>query len=166
MAETKTLDDFLQLCVWDLAAGARLLARRTPAVADKADEPALRHSLGQLRSEAETCADRLFATTGERSGPENLWMAGILDDAERDTRTLPVGPLLDLAIVGAIRKALQAQRASLDTAQVVARQLADSAAIATLMSCREATEARDRALFDLLGPLARTAGGAAGPGGA
>ena len=45
-------------------------------------------------------------------------MAGIADDARRDTKSVEKGPLLDAAIVGAIRKAKAAQIVSYDTAIV------------------------------------------------
>jgi hypothetical protein len=157
MSSPEDLDQFLQLCMWDIAAGARQLYRRLPGVAEHAEDAGLQLVLSELASVAGMCADRLFMTGGKHSGPDNLWMAGILDDAERDTRTIAPGPLLDLAIVGAVRKALQAKLASIDTAHATARALEDSTSGAALKLSRAEAEVHDRELADLLDRLAAQA---------
>jgi ferritin-like metal-binding protein YciE len=83
-------------------------------------------------------------------------MAGILDDAERDTRATQPGRLLDIALVGAIRKAKAAEIVSSETAMALAEALSD-ATIATAVSANRAEEiATDRALKDVLVRLARS----------
>ena len=163
MSSPENLDDFLQLCMWDVAAGARQLVRRLPELAQHAESSALQLTLHEMASVAGMCADRLFMSGGKHSGPDNLWMAGILDDADRDTQMIDHGPLLDLAIVGAVRKALQAKLAATETARAAARALKDSSTTAALQLSQAAAEVHDRRLADLLDDLSEDAV-AMGPG--
>lgn len=158
MTDPRTLEDLRDLCLWDLAEAARLAARRLPAVAKQAADPGLRRDLNAMAAEMAGRADRLSHAGGQSEGPPNLWMAGMLDDAERDTRTIAEGAKRDIAITGAARKMLLAERASLDTALVVARCVADTGALAVLASCRKEGIDRDANLERVLNELAQQGG--------
>lgn len=122
MSKTGSRAALLQVCIQDLYAGRRRAAKRLGRIASHAG-PALTSAIDKI---ARCCAKE--AVSFERSdcdlnGPDNIWMTGILDDAERDTRSVEAGPLLDIALIGAVRKALAADFVSLETALVLARQL-------------------------------------------
>lgn len=75
----------LHAAVADLHAGKLDAAERLPTLADKAGPelaPALRAEAGRANVQGQ----RLAALGVSPDGPENLWISGILDDAERDAR--------------------------------------------------------------------------------
>lgn len=123
MARTASRDDLLQVCIQDLYAARVLGAQRLGAVSAAAG-PVLARLVARLQRELAGEAEQLERSGTDLAGPENLWMAGIMDDAERDTRSIAPGALLDTAIVGAVRKAIAADAVSLETAVVLARALA------------------------------------------
>jgi ferritin-like metal-binding protein YciE len=77
-------------------------------------------------------------------------MAGVADDARRDTKSVEKGPLLDAAIIGAIRKAKAAQIVSYDTAVAVAATLQKADISETLKTIRKAAVSIDRRLARML----------------
>jgi ferritin-like metal-binding protein YciE len=85
----------------------------------------------------------------EIDGAPNIWLRAILDDADRDTENVEKGNLLDIALVGAIRKAKQAERVSYETAMALAANLG-GADTATLEATRDEEAAADGALADCL----------------
>ena len=100
-------------------------------------------------------ARRLEGVASDLSGPANLWIAGILDDAERDARSHQPGSVLDVALVGAVRKAKAAEAVSSETAIALARA-SGAAAIGEAAAANHAEEvATDGALRDLLDALTR-----------
>lgn len=136
MVKTKSKDELLHVCVQDLYAGRTLAATKLPTVASAAGEGLCALVQAMQQQYAEEAAQ--FERTGyDLDGPENLWMAGIMDDAERDTRTIARGLLLDIAIIGAVRKALAADAVSLETAVVVAHSLGEESLGNLLRSMRE-----------------------------
>jgi ferritin-like metal-binding protein YciE len=153
MTRTGSRAALLLVSVQDLHAGQAMLADRLPALAAAARDEALRALLEAQVGAARAAAARLAATGTDVSGPENLWMAGILDDAERDTRSHQPGPLLDVALVGAVRKALAAQIVSDETAVALAEALGDDAVRAAVAAAREAERTADRALAERLAAL-------------
>lgn len=99
--------------VQDLHAGFTDQAKRLPL---DARDPQL---VQILRDERETSARRatdLIHVGLNPVGPANLWMKGVLDDAERDVKSTEPGALLDIALAGAIRKGKVAEVAACDTA--------------------------------------------------
>jgi hypothetical protein len=84
------------------------------------------------------------------AGDPNLWMAGIIDDAERDTRSIEPGALLDTALIGAVRKAVAADAVSLETALALANAQAMRTVAEQLEAMRDRAGATDRALCGLL----------------
>lgn len=134
--------ELFELCVQDHCAAARLAAKHLPTVAAAAGED-LAPLVTRVAEEFAARPDAFARTVESLDGPENLWMAGVTDDALRDTRTIDKGPLLDIAIVGAVRKALGADEVSLETAIGLARALDRAEDEASLTAMRE----RDRSLL-------------------
>lgn len=160
MADVDSLDQLLTDCVQDLAMGERASLDRWGALQDAAG-PELAAALRQHRTETQAQLHRLERIAAElrveASGPQNLWMAGMLDDATRDTRTVAPGPLLDLALVGAWRKMEVAEAASYDTAAAVARALGREDHARAFAAGAEEERRQDRRLLDLLPGLAAAA---------
>jgi ferritin-like metal-binding protein YciE len=156
MTRTASHAALLRIALQDLHAGKVLLERRLPGLRDAASTPALGEEIVRLIAEAGTQAARLAALGLDTDAPKNLWMTGILDDADRDADSHQSGPILDIALVGAVRKAMAAQIVSSETASALAEQagLADVAAATNANHGEEtAADARLRALL-----MALTAG--------
>lgn len=156
MSDTADAASLLRVAIQDLCRGKRLLERRLPAVAGAAAAPALAELLAGEAVRAGAQAER-WAAAGARAdgeGPENLWVAGMLDDAERDARTTARGRWRDVALVGAARKMMAAQIVSNETAAALADRL-ELPALAEAARANRADEvAADRALAALLASLA------------
>ena len=122
MSETKTQSELLQACIQDLYAARQVAVERIPCIIGEAGA-----DLAKLLSDlVETYRDeaRQFEGTDiSLDGPENIWMAGVMDDGERDTRSIVAGALLDTALIGAVRKGVAADSVSLETAIAVANSL-------------------------------------------
>lgn len=154
MGRTNTREALFTSCVQDLHAGELLLVERLPEILDYADDPPLRDILNAQITQSRLQAERLRASGEDVAGPPNLWMAGILDDAHRDTQSIVAGPLLDVALIGAIRKAKAAEIVSYETAVATAEALGDpGAAICTAILQEERTA--DAALHARLIALSR-----------
>ena len=67
-----------------------------------------------------------------------------------DAATIAAGPLRDIAITGALRKAKQSERVSYETALALADLLGLDEAAATLTTIRDEEQAADEALADIL----------------
>lgn len=128
MSKTGTREELFTACIQDLHAGERLLIERLPGVVEHVRDAKLRELLEKQVDQSESQAERLRAAGEDVDGPPNLWMAGILDDAERDTRSIVAGPLLDVALIGAIRKAKASEIVSYETAVATAEALRNPAA--------------------------------------
>jgi len=141
-------DALFTTCLQDLAAGERMLADALPGIADGAADETLQVL---LLAHVAACRDSVagLSTYGrDLDGPENVWMAGICDDARRDSATTAHGALLDTALIGAIRKATAARSVSYDTAIAMTDVLAiDPAA---LRDAKARSAALDQALLALL----------------
>lgn len=110
----------LHVCLQDLHAGKRLLIERLPALAEAAADPGLRAVIEQDHANACRQAARLDGLGDLSGAPRNLWMNGILDDADRDAKTHQPGTILDTALDGALRKAKAAEIVSTETALALA----------------------------------------------
>lgn len=151
MAQTASLAALLHVAVQDLHAAKAAQVMRLGGIAEAARDLRLIEVLAAEVVRAAGQRDRLAAIGGE-GGPANLWIAGILDDAERDARSHQPGVIRDIALVGAIRKAKAAEIVSSDTAVSLARSKAP-AAIATLEANRAEEVASDHVLRNLLAAL-------------
>lgn len=149
MSKTATEQELLQACIQDLYAARRLAAERLSCVAGQATTE-LAAAIEKLRQDYAREAEQLDETGLAQGGPDNLWMAGILDDAERDTRSIKQGQLLDTALIGAVRKAVAADGMSLETAVEVARSLGNAHVQTLAETLRKRSSHADDTLRDLL----------------
>lgn len=158
MTRTTTPPELLMDCLYDLWDGERLLCARLETIREHAADPGLAACLVEIRSQAECDMATLKEAIRGLDVPEpdtpNIWMEGILNDARRDTQSIARGPLLDAAIVGAVRKALVAAKVSYETAIAVAQNqgLWDTALM--LFRLCAARQDRDDELSELLARLA------------
>jgi ferritin-like metal-binding protein YciE len=146
MAKTSTAPALLHVALQDIHAGKAAQADRLPAIASKCSDPAL---VALVRAEAERAhaqAERIRGAGVDIEGPENLWMTGILDDAERDTRATEHGRLLDVALIGALRKGKAAEIVSSETAIALAREIGDDALLAVASANHAEENESDRLL--------------------
>lgn len=146
MTLTASKPALLHVAMQDLYAGKMLLAKRMPALRDAVSDPALVAILESEIVRAGDQAGRLRAAAADLEGPANLWMTGILDDADRDARSHQPGAVLDIALVGALRKAKAAEIVSSDTAVALARDGGQTELLTALAANREEEIACDRAL--------------------
>jgi ferritin-like metal-binding protein YciE len=157
MAEVDSLEALVIDCLQDLAIGERASLDRWGALQGAAGRD-LAEALRQHRTETQGQLHRLERIAAELrvepSGPENLWMAGMLADAERDAATVTPGPLLDTALVGAWRKVEGAEAASYDTAAAVARALGREDHARAFAAGAEEERRQDQRLLALLPALA------------
>jgi ferritin-like metal-binding protein YciE len=154
MTSIASTASLLQAAVQDLHAGKADAATRLLSLAGHATDPELAELLGREAGRAGEQAQRIAGTGVDGEGPHNLWMAGILDDAERDTRQTQPGRLLDIALIGAVRKAKAAEIVSSETAIALAEALADEPLAAVVRANHGEEIATDRALKAMLERLA------------
>jgi len=153
MSQTATKEDLLQACVQDLHAARQVAVERLPGIIGHSG-PELARLLEDL---VETYADqaRQFEETDvSLEGPENIWMAGVMDDGERDTRSIAPGALLDTALIGAVRKGVAADSVSLETLVAVAQALRRDEIAALAQRMRERSGDHDARLAALLQEIA------------
>ena len=153
MTRTASAASLLHAAVQDLHAAKRLQVERLPKIAEAAGEE-LGRLIGEEIARAAEQARRIEAAEVDTAGPANLWMAGILDDAERDSTSHQAGRLRDIALVGALRKGKAAEIVSSETALALAEETGDSALAEVVRANREEEIATDRALKALLAALA------------
>jgi ferritin-like metal-binding protein YciE len=149
MSKTASERELLQACIQDLYAGRRLAAERLGCVAGQATTE-LAAAIESLRHDYAQEAEQLDETGLAQGGPDNVWMAGIFDDADRDTRSVKQGKLLDTALIGAVRKAVAADGVSLETAVEVARSLGNADVQKLAEALRQRSMEADKTLRDLL----------------
>ena len=143
-------EDLLAVCLQDLADGYRQISDRMGALVEASQSLQLRSALSAVESGAAVRLRRLKALDYSLDGAENLWMAGIVADACRDIRTIATGHLLDIALIGAVRKALAAEEVSTETALVVADRLSKRDVVDTLRRNAEQLSSEDSRLQRLL----------------
>ena len=160
MSSTDTLEKLLIACVQDLYAGAILMAERLPKLVLSVDDAALRSLLQEQIEQSHAQADALQQTGWDTNGPANLWMKGILKDAKRDSKSIAPGPLLDTALIGAIRKGFAAEIVSYETAVAVADALGERGVRDAATRNSSQRQAADHALREMLAPLTARAGAA------
>ncbi|HVF94271.1 MAG TPA: DUF892 family protein [Sphingomonas sp.] len=153
MTKTSSKAALLHICLQDLHAGKVLLVERLPALAEASRDPALATLLSTETARASDAMARLAEAGGDMAGPANLWMTGILDDADRDADSHEPGLLLDVALIGAVRKAKAAEIVSSETAIALAGAIGDIAIAAAVTADRDDEIATDRALADRLAAL-------------
>ncbi|MCC2978925.1 DUF892 family protein [Sphingomonas sp. IC4-52] len=154
MSLTASRAALLHVALQDLRAGKQLLIERLLPLAETASDPSLQDVIERDRANARRHAARLDGIADLAGAPANLWMSGILDDAERDARSHQSGAILDTALIGALRKAKAAEVVSIETAMALAGS--ESPAMLPALS---ANHAEDRAIEARLARLLATIGG-------
>lgn len=157
MDKTDDPESLLIAALQDMLAGERLFAEHFPAIAADANAAPVREALAREVERARRQAATLAEDARAEGGPPNLWMQGIVDDARRDAETVDAGPLLDAALLGAVRKALAAKHVSYETAVTLAERLAQTALAASLRRCRDEEAASDHRLAAILTECAEAA---------
>lgn len=150
---TNDRHELLTLCIQDLAEGRRQSADQLPDIAARAGAD-LRLVLEDIA--INHAADiAIFRQLGmATTGPDNLWMQGIMADARRDTTSTDDGPLRDIALVGAVRKAVMADLVSLETARALADTLDQHDLAAALAAMHDQARDFDARLHELLHQMA------------
>jgi ferritin-like metal-binding protein YciE len=157
MSRTASADALLLVCFQDLHAACCAILQRGPGIARQASAPALRAQIGTLLDAAAIRRNKLEIMKGASEGARNLWIAGIVDDAERDTASIAAGALLDTAMIGALRKAVAAERVSHETAIALAGKIGEADYLAALRACHAQLCALDEGLAKLLPEFATRA---------
>lgn len=152
MTQTASSPALLHAAVQDLHAAKRLQVERLPGLAEAAGDR-LAALIREEAARTSAQARRIKDAGVDTAGPENLWMAGVLDDARRDARSHQAGRLRDIALIGALRKGKAAEIVSGDTALALAAETGDGALAAIVAANREEEIATDRALAALLAEL-------------
>lgn len=154
MSLTASRAALLHVALQDLRAGKQLLIERLSPLADAAADPGLRDVIERDRSNAHRHAARLDEIADLGGAPANLWMSGILDDADRDAGSHQPGAILDTALIGALRKAKTAEIVSIETAMALAGSESP-----VMLPALSANHAEDRAIEARLARLLATIGG-------
>lgn len=162
MTETATARELLIVALQDLYDAEQAVIERTPSL-EAGISASLAGYLSEEQERARVQAARLKALLDALGAPAtdapNIWLRATLDDAARDYETIVPGNLRDIALVGAFRKAKQAERVSYETAIGLARVLGEGNAAASLKTCRDEEQAADDDLIGLLRKLLATLGG-------
>lgn len=152
MTETASAAALLHVALQDLHAGKAMQVERLGAIVEAASDPVLRALLADEIARAVAQSERLAGLADVTGAPDNLWIKGVLDDAERDAKSHQRGRVCDIALVGAIRKAKAAEIVSSETALALAANAAP-AMLPALEANREEEIASDHALRDRLAAL-------------
>lgn len=153
MTKTSTAQQLLIVALQDLNDGEHAVVERIPSFAVGVS-PALARYINDERERAARQSTRLEnaldALGASPIDAPNIWLRAELDDAARDYETIVPGPLRDVALVGAFRKAKQSERVSYETAVALARATGKSVLQTCLLLCRDEEAAADDALKQLL----------------
>ena len=146
------------LALQDLHDGECAWLGRVGGIAERIEDQrlaaAMQSEIGQGRERAGRLQAIATALRVEVAGAENIWLRAILEDAHRDTTMIEQGPLLDIALIGAFRKGVQADRVSYETAIALARSLGLDDAERALTLSRDELAGTDETLADLLREIA------------
>jgi ferritin-like metal-binding protein YciE len=148
--------ELLVVALQDLNDGEQAVVERLPSL-EAGISAGLAHYLSEERERAAGQSARLeealAALDAAPIDTPNIWLRASLDDACRDYETIMPGPLRDIALVGAFRKAKQSERVSYETAIGLAAATAKAELEASLTRCRDEEAAADAALEGLLRQL-------------
>lgn len=154
MNQLISMDDLLVECLHDLKGAEAQAGNRLPKISALAIDPVLRRTVFEIGLYARGACSILDGWANElsskKSSSHNLWMKGILDDAERDTVMIDPGCLLDIAMIGAVRKSLAASIVSYETAIAVAYKIDQQIIAGGLSAIMTDKEKHDRKLRELL----------------
>ena len=146
--------ELLILAIRDLADAEAAQVERLTLVRDHARDPRLVQFIDRDKCRSEDQRQTLISIARELSaeaqGVRNIWMRAILDDADNDAKTIATGPLLDIALAGALRKGKQSERVSYETAIALAKTLKMSSSAEALTAIRDAENLADEDLSVIL----------------
>lgn len=158
MSKVSDARGVLVMAVQDLHDGERALVERLPKVRGAVTDEALAELIAQDEERSAAQAERLGEIARALDVPAqeaaNVWLRAILDDADNDIASIAGGRWRDVALVGALRKAKQAERVSYETAVALAGLLGMGAAAEALTKSRDEEQVADDALAQALGRLA------------
>ncbi len=153
MAKTGTAHELLIVALQDLNDAEHAVVERLPSFEEQVS-PELGAYLSEERQRAAEQAVRLEESLNTLRAPvtdaPNIWLRAVLDDAARDYQTIVAGNLRDIALVGAFRKAKQAERVCYETAAGLATATGNTDLETSLWLCRDEEAAADAALARLL----------------
>ncbi len=159
MAEVESGTSLLLMALSDLFDGEAAMAGRLPTVRGHARDAELIAIIANDQTNSDRQRHELAAITHSLGqapgGPPNIWLRAILDDADSDAETIAPGPLLDIALTGALRKGKQSERVSYETAIGLAEALGLDDAAQSLRTIRDEEAATDDALAAVLEKLCR-----------
>jgi ferritin-like metal-binding protein YciE len=145
MTKTASAAALLHVALQDLHAGKAMQVERLGQLVEAVRDADLKRVLTEEHARAAVQQARLEGVADVSGAPENLWMKGVLDDAERDTQSHEPGKLVDVAVIGAVRKGKAAEIVSSETALALAT--GEAPAMVTALGLNRAEEiATDRAL--------------------
>lgn len=154
MSLTASRAALLHVALQDLRAGKQLLIERLSPLAEATASTPLRKVIERDQANARRHAARLDDIADLEGAPSNLWMSGIMDDADRDACSHQRGAIRDTALIGALRKAKSAELVSIETAMALAGSEAPG-----MLPSLSANLAEDRATETKLARLLNTIGG-------
>ncbi|MBO9516433.1 MAG: DUF892 family protein [Porphyrobacter sp.] len=156
MAKTRTANELLIVALQDLNDAERAMVERLPSLQSNLS-PGLGKFVGEELTRAEEQRRRLDQWLTILDAPAtdapNIWLRAVIDDATRDYETIEPGVLRDIALVGAFRKGIQAERVSYETALGLARSTGKPDLEGSLRICRDEEAAADLDLATLLDSL-------------
>lgn len=161
MFDTVSARDLLIVAVQDLHGGEQAWLEKLPALAEQAGPELRAFADGELERSAGQASRLMKIAEGLEApieGPPNIWLCANLKDAERDSSTIVGGPLRDIALVGAFRKAKQSERVSYETAIGLAEALGLHGDADTLTLSRDEEARADADLAGLLATLLKSIG--------
>ena len=162
MSEVKDAQALLVMALQDLHDGEAALVERLPEVRGSACDLGFRRFIDADRARSERQRGQVAGLTraldAEPQDEPNIWQRAILDDAANDARTIISGHLRDIALIGALRKAKQAERVSYETAIALAKALKLRDGAGMLTAIRDEEQAADEELASLLKQLVGEAG--------
>lgn len=156
MAQTQTAATLLTVAVQDLFDAEQAWREHLPALASQAGASLtdfVKNEWDRSTAQAARLGDIAGRDGADPAGAPNIWLRAILDDAARDTRMIAAGPLRDIALVGAFRKAKQSERVSYETAIGLAGVCGDRRAAQLLGQSRDKAAQADRDLAAVLATL-------------
>lgn len=153
MTKTSTKRELLIVAIQDLYSGEAAWLSRLPELSGPAGPGLAEYmavELRRARTQAVALQGIAHQLGADPDGARNIWLNAILDDAERDSATIVRGPVRDIAMVGALRKAKQSERVSYETAIALAHHLGLDAIAQSLIAIRDEEAEADAALAALL----------------
>lgn len=157
MAEVEDAAALLVMALRDAHDGKLALEQRLGTVRGNARDADLRRLIeadwNRAVAARATLAGLVRSLGDEEQGEPNVWLRAILDDADNDARTIAAGALRDIALVGVLRKAKQAERVSHETAIALASRLGLTDAARTLTCLRDEEQTADDTLAQALARL-------------